>query len=315
MHPSYTLKQLLSFVAVAEASSIREAAARLHISESTLGSSLNQLEKALQTQLFVRKKAHGVMLTPSGHHLVSRARRLLREAALLQQEAEGTSGALVGRVSIGCPHGLAPTVLPPILAAVRNRHPGIAVDFQLGYRNELVPRLLGGQLDVIISPEGAHLTGVTLRRLYDAAVYVVLPHGHRLAGRATVPLLDLVSEPMVLLDVPESADHVLRLFNEVGERPLVALRSDNFELVRSLVGRGFGYSLQVQRPLGDQTYEGLQLDVRPLASRHHDQVISICWATAVRLSPSALAVVNCAVDHFSVSESAQSIPVAHEAPG
>ncbi|MFD2396017.1 LysR family transcriptional regulator [Prauserella oleivorans] len=55
--PTYTMRQLAAFVAVAETGTIGGAAERMHLSQSALASALTDLEKALKVQLTVRRRA------------------------------------------------------------------------------------------------------------------------------------------------------------------------------------------------------------------------------------------------------------------
>lgn len=112
--PRFSLRQLHYFVAIAEAGSLSEAASRLHVSQPGLSQALTDLEKALGIQLTVRRKAHGVTLTPSGEEFLRHARELLRHSEELEFLTAGTD-VLSGVLSLGCQVTLAPTVLPPLL--------------------------------------------------------------------------------------------------------------------------------------------------------------------------------------------------------
>jgi len=68
----------------------------------------------------------------------------------------------------------------------------------------------------------------------------------------------------VLLDAPPSSGHALSVCAEAGFTPMIGYRAQNFETARSFVGRGLGWTLLLQRPAGDLTYEGLPLAVRPV---------------------------------------------------
>lgn len=52
--PTFTMRQLAAFVAVAETGTISGAAERLRLSQSALSAALTDLEKSLQMQLAVR---------------------------------------------------------------------------------------------------------------------------------------------------------------------------------------------------------------------------------------------------------------------
>jgi DNA-binding transcriptional LysR family regulator len=121
------------------------------------------------------------------------------------------------------------------------------------------------ELDVVIAYDidlPRHWTFVPWLR---SAPRMHLRKGHRLAteavespgnGEGGVRLADLAEEPMILLDVPPSGDHVLQMCRSAGFDPRVGLRTSNYETARALVGRGLGWSLLVQRTPVDVSYEG-----------------------------------------------------------
>src|SRR5262245_45698341 len=75
----FSLRQLQSAVAVAEALSFRRAAERCRVSQPSLSAQLAQLEDALGARLFERDQKK-VLITAAGRELVERARRVLLEA-------------------------------------------------------------------------------------------------------------------------------------------------------------------------------------------------------------------------------------------
>ena len=66
-------KQLQFFLAVCEAQSFRNAAARCYVSQQAISKSLSNLEQELGVQLFVRNQ-NGVSLTEAGQQLEKLAR-------------------------------------------------------------------------------------------------------------------------------------------------------------------------------------------------------------------------------------------------
>jgi LysR family transcriptional regulator, benzoate and cis,cis-muconate-responsive activator of ben and cat genes len=70
------LRHLRYFVAVAESLNIRQAAARLHLSQPPLTRQIHDLEEEVGTRLFVRSKK-GMRLTESGETFLREARSIL----------------------------------------------------------------------------------------------------------------------------------------------------------------------------------------------------------------------------------------------
>jgi DNA-binding transcriptional LysR family regulator len=288
----YTLRQLAYFVAVAEAGTISAAADELRVSPTAVAAALGELERIFRTQLTVRRKAHGVSLTPAGSHLYSRATGLLRDAEELELSATGGGAELAGPLLIGCYLTLAPTVLPVLLEGFTGGHPKVHLDFVEGTQDEMQERLLAGELDLAVVYDMDLRPGLGSVLLYEVAAYALLPGSHRLAGRDEVSLAELAAEPMILLDAPPSSHHTLSLFEDAGVPPLIRYRTTDFELTRSLVGRGAGYSVLVQRPAVDASYEGLPVVARPIVPAVKPIAVRMIWPEAIRPTDRARAMVD-----------------------
>lgn len=245
--PQYTLKQLAYLVAVEDAGTITEAAKRVHISPSALSDALTDLEKLIGTQLCVRRRAHGVTLTAAGRLVTQRARGLLSGAAELSHSLSSTAGELAGPITIACYPTLAPTVLPPLLHDFGTQHPRVHMEFLETTHDELDGRIESGEVDVAFVYE-TFVPGNSRRsRLFELPPHVLLPDDDPLAQLPTVRLEDVVDRDLILLDAPPSSAHTLSLFATRGLTPRIRHRTASYEAVRTLVGRGLGYGVLVQR--------------------------------------------------------------------
>ena len=70
---------------------------------------------------------------------------------------------------------------------------------------------------------------------------------------------------MVLLDMPMSREYFLALFMRDRLEPKVAWSSANFDVVRSMVANGLGYTLANVRPRADLALDGRRLYRVPLS--------------------------------------------------
>jgi DNA-binding transcriptional LysR family regulator len=133
--------------------------------------------------------------------------------------------------------------------------------------------------------------------LYSIPPYAALSAGHPLARSQAVSLAELAREPLILLDVPPAAAHTLALFDAAGVQPRIVQRTSDFELTRSLVARGLGYSLLFRRPAGDMSYEGLPLVARDPTPAVAGLGVRMIWPSATRLTDRAEAMVAFASTH------------------
>lgn len=251
----FTLRQLEYFDAVARHGTLSAAADQCHVTASGLGLALDELERVLGVQLFIRRKAKGVTLTQLGAQLLSDARVLLASAGVLAAHASQDGTGIGGRLALGCYPTLSPFFLPGILEIFGNAHPALELEFVEAPAPLLHEYLMQGRI------EAALLYGADIsRELNYEPVHEYFPHAlvaqsHPLASRSEVSLKDLVGESLIALDVPPSRQNTERIFSALGLVPRIGYSSMNFELVRCLVGRGLGYSVMFQRPAGSQTYD------------------------------------------------------------
>jgi len=80
---------LQTFLTVAEAGQISEAARRLHLSQPTVTGHIRRLEANLETTLFIRA-ANGVSLTERGAHLRERVQDVFAELDQILRELDRT---------------------------------------------------------------------------------------------------------------------------------------------------------------------------------------------------------------------------------
>lgn len=295
MLPRFSLRQLTYFVAIAECGTLSAAAKKLFVSESTVASALDGLERDYGVQFCLRRRAHGVAMTPAGRQFADQARELLAKTWELDAELRAAAGELRGPVIIGSTPGIAPSVLPELMARCSNAYAGVDLRFEIGVKEDLLEMLWRGEIDLVVLVGPKVPEDLDLCMLLPWRVQAILPTAHLLAEQESVLLQELSAEPMILLDAEESTEYTMELFRKAtGAEPHVIYRTPSFELVRSLVARGWGYSLQIQRPAGDVTYEGFPLAVREIRPDVKTEAVSLAWPRGMKLTPQAHAVTQLA---------------------
>lgn len=256
----YTLRQLKYFLATAEAGSVAQASRNLYIAQPSVSSSIKALEESFGVQLFIRHHAQGVTLTPAGVRFHRKAQALLRMAHEFEQNALADNDVVTGQVDIGCFETVAPLLLPRLIAGFRSLYPGVSIHIRDGEQQELVQGLTAGTFDVAFLYDHELDSTIDVQPLMPAQrPYVLLPQTHPLAERQQISLHEVYREPMVLLDVQPSRTYFVSLFHELGLAPMIEFGSPSIEMVRCMVGEGFGYSVLVTRPFSPWTYGGRQV--------------------------------------------------------
>ncbi|GAA2175581.1 LysR family transcriptional regulator [Agrococcus versicolor] len=276
--PDFTLRQLAYLVAAADDGTIAAAAARLHVSASAISDAITELERTLGAHLAVRRRAHGLTLTTAGAHVVAQARSLLAAARELQTSLAAADGELVGPIAVACYPTLAPTVLPPLLAGFAAQHPGVDLHVLETTQDGLVGRIESGEVDVAFVYDRLVPGNPRRARLFALPAHVLLAPGDPLAAQERVPLEDLVDRDLILLDAPPSSEHILSLFAARGLTPRIRQRVASYESVRTLVGRGLGYGILVQRPANAASYEGFPVELREIEPAVEPVGVDVIWS-------------------------------------
>jgi DNA-binding transcriptional LysR family regulator len=239
--PTPELRQLRSFVAVAEAGTLTAAAGRLHIAQQSLSQQLRLLEAQLGGALFTRS-SRGVTLTALGQTLLDEARPLLAQADRLAETVARTARGERAELRIGFLPSVANYLMPPVVRAFRDRQPQIALRTEDVTIAQLVERVRDGRLDAGLSRQPL-VDDLRAEEILREPVAAVLPEGHPLAARAELALSDLADESWVLTPRSSWAPWH-RQYDEdyarAGYRPRVVQRADSPQSLLALVAAGVG---------------------------------------------------------------------------
>lgn len=118
---------LRAFLVTAEEGSFSAAARALGLSQPTLGRQVTSLEEELGVSLFERI-GNTLALTSAGLALMDHARAMGEAAGGVSLAATGGSLSLDGSVCVTASELIAAFLLPPVVAELRARHPGIEVE-------------------------------------------------------------------------------------------------------------------------------------------------------------------------------------------
>jgi DNA-binding transcriptional LysR family regulator len=135
-----------SFLGVLQEGSLSGAARALGVAQPTIGRHIASLEESLRLALFTRSQAG---LLPTGAALALRpyAEAMASTAAALERAAASQGEGARGVVRVTTSEVLGVEVLPPILAALRDRHPELTIELVLTNR---VQDLLHREADIAI---------------------------------------------------------------------------------------------------------------------------------------------------------------------
>lgn len=191
------LRQLRTFVAVAEELHFTRAAERLNLAQQALSAQIRKLEERLGVELFERTTRH-VELTDAGRTLLSHAMPILAAASRAWEEVSRTGSGEAGQLSVSYAPTARQKVLPEILAEVHRRYPRLEIkSCELWWGRDAVT---SGLADVAIirgpAPEDPEIAGVTI---LESVLGIILGAGHELAGADAIRVPQLAG---AALEIP-----------------------------------------------------------------------------------------------------------------
>ena len=234
------LRQLWTFVAVADAGSFARALSRLHLSQPAASRQIDALESELGVVLFERK-GRGIRLTSGGEDLLRQSRLVLAEADSLRQRAQALKKGHTGMLRLGATPQVIENLLAAFLQYYRRSHPGIEVRLVEDGGARLPARLNHGDVDLAIMPHGdERFHG---RLLYPMHVFAVLPKTHPLSHRAALDVTDLADNRMMVGSGFASREWFEAACQVAHVKPHIVLESAAPHTLIALAKAGYGIAV------------------------------------------------------------------------
>ena len=210
------LRNLITFIHVAELGSFTKAAEQLGYSQSTISFQIKQLEDELGCLLFERIN-HTITLTEQGHELVSYAHRV---RALTEDFKETLAKEeLSGHLHIVTPDSICEEMISAHYADFHRKYPSIFIRFSTGDSGNMLDMLDHNEADVIITVD---------QRLYNKdyivakeqwiPMHFVASSKSRFAHHKGLSIKDIIEEPFVLTEYGQGYRRVFDI--ELAKRSL-----------------------------------------------------------------------------------------------
>lgn len=237
------IRQIETFLSVAEAGSFRRAAELLHRSQSVVSVHVQQLEDELGVPLLERTTRR-VSLTAEGRTLLTRCKGVMAELKDIAQQLRDESSMRRGRVSIGSAPSISTHRLPPIIAAYQSLYPGVTLELHEAFAKGMYNDLLERVTDFAIGPRVTGLKDFDIQPIIKDPIVAVLPNTIDMSTGATVTLKRIAREPQ--LSMPRGTairETVEQAFRDAGREFSPRFEVMHQQTLFSLVEAGVGVTL------------------------------------------------------------------------
>ncbi len=250
------LDRLRSFLQVAEAESLSEAARRLHLSQPALSRQMKMLEDALGAALFERT-GRGMRLTDAGAPLRRRALPLVRELEGLGAALEAQAERVTGELAWVVPPSVPPSWVAGIAQRYRALHPDVALEVTVALSGEVREGLLRGRFDLGILYPTVRSASLEAERLFRERLHLVASPGTGVSEAKPVSFREALAHPLVLPPRP----HALRMLVEghaaaQGLALPIVMEANSLRLIVELVRAGVGRSILARRSVLEELASG-----------------------------------------------------------
>lgn len=233
------LHALRQFLVVAELEHLSGAAERLRVAQPSLSRTIARLESELGAPLFDR--GGRLRLNEAGRRFREHVERSLGELEAGRRAVAELAREGAGSVRLASETFL--TVTGP-LAAFKQAHPDTDVQLYQLPAADMARALHAREVDLCVASQPIPGDGLDSLLLHDEQVWLAVPVGHRLAGRASVTVAELRDEPFVAPRPGHWQRRLLdHLFDSAGLRPRIVCEGDEPAATAVLVGAGIGLTL------------------------------------------------------------------------
>jgi len=318
--PTYDLgvdvRQLRSFVAVAEELNFSRAASRLNISQPSLSQQIRVLEGTVKVPLLWRTSRQ-VELTAAGSAFLQEARLTLRQMDVAVAAAKAQATLAAKSLRLGFVDSAIYGILPPLIRGYRDRFPDIHLSLREMTSLQQIEALNSGGLDVgVLYPETT-AAGLAFKQLRRERILLAMPFGHPIAKRTSVPLRLLDGQALVAFErqvAPALYDRVERMLASAEAKPRIVQHATELHTVLGMVAAGLGIAFV---PSSLKRWAGVDVEYRQVSHPMPWVAMSLAWSRSNRgplIDPMITLAGRVASDQDEPSRRAQPLEDPRQAP-
>jgi LysR family transcriptional regulator, nitrogen assimilation regulatory protein len=279
------LKQLETFVRVAEIGSFSKAALVLDTVQPALSRQVRQLEIDLHVTLLERT-GRGVVLTEAGKRLFEHSVGILALVARAREDLEASRDEPAGRVVLGMPPSLGRQLTVPLVETFKREWPKAQLAVVEALSAHVAEWIATGRVDIGLLYNPEPHTALETEPLRSEPLCLVSAAGKAASGTAEtpIPLAELVRLPLV---IPERSHAIRRLVEAqaalAGIKLNVAWEISSVPAILALVASGHGHAVLARDALSGE-WQG-QLQARPVVEPALVHTLCLATSATKRVTP------------------------------
>lgn len=223
------------FLAVIDAGSFTQAAARIRVTQPTLSVGISELEKIVGMTLIVRDRRH-LRLTEAGGQFLPIARSL--ESSFREADSFGeVKHTDWPQIKLGLIKTLPGRAVQAMVGSIARY---FSMEIVEGTDSELRAAFSDGRLNLMVGLLRSDETEPSIIELADEPYLMLVQANHHLAGSTIVQPAQLAAEVMIARRSCELLNETSRFFTRHQVRPRFSFRSDSDDRCLQMVSAGLG---------------------------------------------------------------------------
>ena len=240
------LWQLQIFCKVVDLKSFSRAGRAVHLSQPTVSSHIKDLEDHFDCRL-IDRLAKEALPTKAGRLLYRYAKRMIALRDEIESAMAEFKGKIKGSLDLGGSTIPGAFVLPDIIGAFTSRFPEVKISLTIADTQQIIDAIASGDLELGVVGAVANGANVVQTRLVDDEMGLIIPAGHRWAGKKRITAEQLFSEPFIIREYGSGTlKSIQNSFSEAGlninDLNIVA-RIGSTEAIRQGVKGGIGVTI------------------------------------------------------------------------
>ena len=276
-HP--TFRQLKYLVSISKNLHFGKAAKECFVSQSTLSSGIQELERLLNVKLLERTK-RTVFLTPLGKEISKKAESINIEMNDVLDLVKSAQEKMFGETRLGVIPTIAPYLLPKLMPKIRKHYPGLNLKLVEDQTANILSMLYSGSLDLILIAKPYKTENLNVELIKKDFFHVALPFNSNLLKikKKSLNNSDISQTNMLLLDEGHCLrDHALQACSKETKQKIDAFKATSLLTLVQMVANNTGITLLPDLVINSELLKNSKIKILDYENNKNFREIALCW--------------------------------------
>jgi len=276
-HP--TFRQLKYLVSISKELHFGKAAKECFVSQSTLSSGIQELEKLLNIKLVERTK-RTVFLTTLGKEIAKKAESINIEMNDVLDLAKSAQKHMSGETRLGIIPTIAPYLLPKLMPKIRKKYPNLDLKLVEDQTANILNMLYSGNLDLVLMAMPYKTDNLNTQLIKKDYFHVAVPSQSSLANKIKKSLSnkDISDTNMLLLDEGHCLrEHALEACSKETKQKVDAFKATSLLTLVQMVDNNSGITLLPDIVVNSELLKNSKIKILDYENNKNYREIVLCW--------------------------------------